>query len=161
MKILSSSQTENLLSAIFYLLFCPIPLLNLLQNTFLPENRLRSGEIFFDAALLANPVKIPNDPLFQSHRRQITCIADQGSVRYQMPHLTGAKLPIHDRLKRYFQRVRNHCRDLFNRDRSTAADIYRLSVYRIRTRRLKIRRGDILYKTEITRLLSVFVNYRR
>src|ERR1700730_16908762 len=128
MKILSSSQTENLLSAIFYLLFCPIPLLNLLQNTFLPKNRLRRGKIFFDAALLANPVKIPNDPLFQSHRGQVTRLADQGGVRYQMPHLTGPKLPIHDRLKRYLQRVRNHSRDLFNRDRSTASDINRFSV---------------------------------
>src|SRR5260370_976596 len=105
-----------------------LPLLNLFQNTFLPKNPLPPRKKFFYAALFTNPVKIPNDPLFQSYRGQVTRLSDQSDVRYQMSHFTGPKLPIHDRLERYLQRVRNHSRDLFNRDRSTASDINRFSV---------------------------------
>src|SRR5258708_2627768 len=154
------SQTENF--AICYLLSAILSriALNLLQNAFLPKNRLRSGKIFFDAALLANPVEIPNDPLFQSHRGQVARLANQGGIRYQMPHFTWPKFPIHNRLKRYLQCIGNQFSDPFNGYRLPTSDIHRPAIQFVSSRSQKIGASNIFYKTEISRLLSIFVDNR-
>src|SRR5271165_2097428 len=95
---------------------------DLLENALFPENKFRSGEIIFDAALLANPLEVAFDPFFQAHCWRVTSVLNHGSIGYQMPHFTRPKLAIHDRREPYLQCIGNHFGNLFDCDRSTASD---------------------------------------
>src|SRR5690348_9286132 len=96
---------------------------DLLENALSPENEFRGGEIFFDAALLANPREIAFDPSFQAHCWCVASLPNHGSIGYQMPHFTRPKLAIHDRCEPYLQRIGNQFRHPFDGDRSTASDV--------------------------------------
>src|SRR5215472_15343341 len=102
--------------------------LDLLENALFPENEFRSGEIFFDAALLTNPLEIAFDPFLQAHCRCITGVPNHGDIGYQMPDFTRSKLAIHDRREPYLQRIGYHLGNLFDCDRSTASNVHGLSV---------------------------------
>src|SRR6266481_8524182 len=90
---------------------------DLLENALFPENEFRSGEIIFDAGLLANPFEITFDPFFQAHRWLVTNVPNYGSIGYQMPHFSRPKLAIHDRRERDSQGCRNQFGHPFDRDR--------------------------------------------
>src|SRR5260221_12946721 len=61
---------------------------DLLENALFSANEFRSGEIIFDAALLAHPFEIAFDPFFQAHCWRLTNVPNQGSIGYQMPQFT-------------------------------------------------------------------------
>src|SRR3981081_1765617 len=67
---------------------------DLLEYALFPENEFRSGEIIFDAALLANPREIAFDPFFQAHCWRVTSLPNHGSIGCQMPHFSRAKRAI-------------------------------------------------------------------
>src|SRR6267378_4385732 len=76
---------------------------DLLENAFFPENEFRSGEIIFDAALLANPGEIAFDPFFQAHCCRLTSLPNHGTIGCLMPPFSRAKLAVHDRCHPYSQ----------------------------------------------------------
>src|SRR5258708_6796405 len=101
---------------------------NLLENALFPENEFRSGEIIFDAALLANPREIAFNPFFQAHCWRVTSLPNHGSIGCQVPHFSRAKLAIHDRCEPYLQCIGNQFGHPFDGDRSTTSDVHGLSV---------------------------------
>jgi hypothetical protein len=101
---------------------------DLLENAFLAENWFRRGEIVFDAALLANPLKISFDSLLQAHYRSVSSLPNYCGIGYQMPYFTWPKLAIRDRCEPNLQRIGDHLGNLSDCDRSTGSDVHGLSV---------------------------------
>jgi len=78
-----------------------------------------------------------------------------------MPHFTRPKLAIYDRREAYLQGVGYHSGNLFDGNCLPASDIHGFSIELVRSRGKEVGPRDVLDKAEITRLPSIFVNYRR
>src|ERR1700730_3111447 len=128
---------------------------DLLENAFFTEIELCSGEIFFDAALLANPFEIALDSLFQAYCRCVSSAPNDGSIGCEMPHFSGPKLAIDDRFHRNSQRCRNQFSHSFDCDCSTTSDVHGFTVQAVRGCGEQIGPSDVLHKAEITSLLSI------